>query len=305
MRAAVGLVVARRPAPRRRRSRSRSARAPRGRRATSGRRRRPRAHPRRSPPRRGPGAGSRQPKKFGCWKIDAGRVRRRLAELVRVGDALAMRHLDDLEPEARRVGLHDLADLRVHGLAEHDLRAAGDVLRDVAGVRGDRRAVVARGVRDVHPGQLADDRLVLEDRLEDALAHLGLVRRVRGQELAARHERVDERRDVVVVDPGAEEGELPARVRRFARRARPGARRAPARTAPARGRARRWKRRPSGMSRKSSSTEATPTAASISVAVALGEREERELRSLLLEQLPVRVRRRGGRRPRPGRRAGS
>ena len=47
----------------------------------------------------------------------------------------------------------------------------------------------------------------------DALAHLRLVRRIRGQELAALQDRVDDRRHVVVVDPGAEERELDARVR--------------------------------------------------------------------------------------------
>jgi hypothetical protein len=79
------------------------------------------------------------------------------------------------------------------------------VLSDVTRVGGDRRAVVAGRVRHVHAGQLADDRLVLEDRLEDTLAHLGLIRRVCRQELAASEDRVDDRGDVVVVDPGAEE----------------------------------------------------------------------------------------------------
>ena len=121
--------------------------------------------------------------------------------------------LDDLEAEPGRVGLHDLAHLRVERLGEHDPRAPGGVLRDVAGVGRDREAVVAGRVRHVHPGQLADRRLVLEDRLQDALAHLGLVRRVGGQELAALQDRVDDRRHVVVVDAGAEERELDARVR--------------------------------------------------------------------------------------------
>ena len=131
------------------------------------------------------GAGSRQPKKFGCWKITAAASSAAPATLVGIGHAAPVRHLDDLEAEARRVGLHDLADLRVRRLAEDDLRAAGRVLRDEARVGGDGRPVVAGRVRDVHPGQLADRGLVLEDRLEDALAHLRLVRRVRGEELAA------------------------------------------------------------------------------------------------------------------------
>ena len=143
---------------------------------------------------------------------DAGGVFGRLADVVRVGDAVGVRNLDDLEPEAGRVRLHDLPDLRVQRLREDDLRPAGRVLRDVAGVRGHRRAVVPRGVGDVHTGELADHRLVLEDRLEDALAHLRLVRRVRGQELAAGEDRVHDRGHVVVVDPCAEERELLARV---------------------------------------------------------------------------------------------
>ena len=85
------------------------------------------------------------------------------------------------------------------------------MLRDVTRVRGHGGAVVTRGVRDIHPGQLADRGLVLEDRLQDALAHLGLVRRVRGQELAALEDGVDDRRHVVVVDPCAEEREFTGR----------------------------------------------------------------------------------------------
>ena len=140
----------------------------------------------------------------------------------------------------------------------------GRVLRDVAGVGGDGRAVVARRVRDVHAGELADRGLVLEDRLEDALAHLGLVRRVRGQELAALHAR--RRRP-----PGRSGRRCRRRgtrsrasSRRCARRARRDARRAPARRAPARGRAGASKRTPAGMSRKSSSTDETPIVRSIS-----------------------------------------
>ena len=81
---------------------------------------------------------------------DARRALRRGAQLVRVGCAVTMRHLDDLEPEPGRVGLHDLPDLRVRRLGDDDLLAARDVLGDEARVRGDRRAVVAGGIRDVH-----------------------------------------------------------------------------------------------------------------------------------------------------------
>ncbi len=142
---------------------------------------------------------------------DCRRVGRGFGDLLRIGRPVRMGDLDDLEPEAGRVRLHDLPHLRVQRLRENDLRAVRDgVLGDEAGVGGHRRAVVPGRVGHVHPGQLADDGLVLEDRLQHALAHLGLVRRVRGQELAAREDDVDDRGDVVVVDPCAEERELGA-----------------------------------------------------------------------------------------------
>ena len=51
-----------------------------------------------------------------------GRVLRGLAHAVGIGRAAVVRHLDDLEPEAARVGLHDLAHLRVRRLGDDDLR---------------------------------------------------------------------------------------------------------------------------------------------------------------------------------------
>ncbi len=83
---------------------------------------------------------------------------------------------------------------------------------DEARIRCHRRTVVAGRIRHVHRGQLADDRLVLEDRLEDPLAHLGLVGRVRREKLAARQEGIDDRGDVVVVDPHPEEAQLTGRI---------------------------------------------------------------------------------------------
>ncbi len=134
------------------------------------------------------------------------------ADLVRVGRAATVRDFDDLEPEARRVRLDDLPHLRIRGLGDDDLRLARRVLRDVARVGGDGRAVVAGRIRDVHAGELADRGLVLEDRLEHALAHLRLVGRVCRQELAALKHRVDDRGNVVVVDPGPEERKFAGRV---------------------------------------------------------------------------------------------
>ena len=57
----------------------------------------------------------------GLLEDDARGILRSAPELVRVRDAVAMRHLDDLEPEPRCVGLHDLPGLRIQRLGEDDL----------------------------------------------------------------------------------------------------------------------------------------------------------------------------------------
>ena len=145
-------------------------------------------------------------------KDHAGRVGALPAQLVRVSRPAPVRHLDDLQSEARRVRLDDLTNLWARRLGNDDLVAARRVLRDEAGIRGDGRAVVTGRVGDVHAGQLADRGLVLEDRLEDALAHLRLVGRVGREQLAALQDGVDDGRDVVVVDAGPEERELLRRV---------------------------------------------------------------------------------------------
>ena len=138
----------------------------------------------------------------------AGRVGGCLAKLVGIGHAVPVRHLNHLEAEAGRVGLHDLPHLRAGRLRHDDLGAARRVLRDEAGVGRDGRPVVAGGVGDVQAGELADRGLVLEDRLQDPLAQLGLIRGVRGEELAALQDGVDDRGHVVVVQARAQEGDL-------------------------------------------------------------------------------------------------
>ena len=130
----------------------------------------------------------------------------------RIGRAVRMGDLDDLETEARGVCLDDLAHLRVHGLTDDDPAPSRDVLRHVAGVSGHGRAVVPGRVGDVHARELADCRLVLEDRLENPLAQLGLVWRVRREELASLEDRVDDGGHVVVIDARTEERQLAARV---------------------------------------------------------------------------------------------
>jgi hypothetical protein len=72
---------------------------------------------------------------------------------------------------------------------------------------GDSGAAVVQGrVGGLHARQFADHRLKLVDRLQDALADLGLVRRVRGDELRPARESGHDGRNGVIVDPAAEEG---------------------------------------------------------------------------------------------------
>ncbi len=66
------------------------------------------------------------------------------------------------------------------------------------------RTVVHGGVGDLHACELADHGLELEDGLQGSLGNLRLVRRVRGEELTALDERIDNHRPVVAVGAGAE-----------------------------------------------------------------------------------------------------
>jgi len=62
-----------------------------------------------------------------------------------------------------------------------------------------------RGVRRVHRGEAGDHRLVLEDRLQRALADLGLVGSVGGVELASREDVPHGSGYVPVIDAASEE----------------------------------------------------------------------------------------------------
>ena len=127
---------------------------------------------------------------------------------VGVGHAAAERDLDDLGAEAARERAQRLAAVRVQAARDDELAAAVGELRQVGGGADGARALVDRGVGDRQPGELADRGLVLEHHLQAALADLRLVRRVGRQELRAAEQHVDHGGDVVVVHPGAEEGDL-------------------------------------------------------------------------------------------------
>ena len=125
-----------------------------------------------------------------------------------VGEAAFEADLDDFGTVPARVGREGLAAVRVDAARDDEAAAPGRPHRQVAG-RGDRGwALVEAGVGDRQPGQLRHRGLELEHHLETALRYLRLVGRVRSEELGALGDRVDDRRDVVVVHPGADEADL-------------------------------------------------------------------------------------------------
>ncbi len=109
----------------------------------------------------------------------------------------------DLEISRVRVQ-HDPVD-RIDAVVHDHLVAVGDPQGHHHGLVQGGAAVVERGVRHLHLGEPADRRLKLVDRLERPLRDFRLVRRVRGVELAASDDRIDRRRDEMIVEPAAQE----------------------------------------------------------------------------------------------------
>ena len=130
------------------------------------------------------------------------------AELARVREAALEANLDHLRAEAASVGAKRLAAVGMNATGDDQTPAPRGADRQVGG-RGHRGgALVQRGVGHRQRAELRDRGLELEHHLEAALRDLGLVGRVRGQELRALCDRVHDCRHVVVVHPRPEEAEL-------------------------------------------------------------------------------------------------
>src|SRR6185295_509534 len=109
------------------------------------------------------------------------------------------------EPQILRVSGDHFAILRMKRISNDELIAASDSMRHKHSFGGSGRAVVHRGIRDIHAGELADHRLKLEVVLKRAMAEFRLIRRVCRKELRARDQRIDDDRNEMRVSAGAEE----------------------------------------------------------------------------------------------------
>ena len=111
----------------------------------------------------------------------------------------------DAQVHVLDIGVHDFTVDRMDRVGHDQTLAARQFTGHDCGFGQGRGAVVHGGVGDVHAEQVAEQGLELEDALQDALADLGLIRRVGRVELGAPCDRADGRRHVVVIDTRAEE----------------------------------------------------------------------------------------------------
>ena len=116
----------------------------------------------------------------------------------------AVLHGDDAElvTGAVAVGAYGVDGVGMGGRGDQG-DAAFPVTAHGGGFRGGAGAVIHGGVGHVHAGDLADHGLILENGLQHALAHLGLVGRVRGKELLLVGDGLYHGGDVVIIGTGA------------------------------------------------------------------------------------------------------
>ena len=127
-----------------------------------------------------------------------GVIAERFLERVEISSAVLCGDDKKLGIRGEAVGLHDLDDLRMGAGGDVSLRALAVLAHGDRLGRGGR-AVVVRGVGDVHAGQLADHGLEFESALQNALADLRLIGGVAGDKLFAGGDGFDDRRDEVAV----------------------------------------------------------------------------------------------------------
>ena len=128
-----------------------------------------------------------------------------LREVEHAGLAVVVNRAD-LDPGPEDVVREDRATVVAQGARDEEDLAALETVGHPGRFAEGRRSVVHGRVRGVHPHEFADEALVLPKRLQEPLADLRLVRRVRRVELGPRGDRANARGDEVVVHPAAQEG---------------------------------------------------------------------------------------------------
>ncbi len=98
----------------------------------------------------------------------------------------------------------DVGVLRMQAAGEHRLFAPRQAMRHQHRLAAGGRAVVHRGVGDLHAGQRRDLGLKLEQDLQRALRDFRLIGRVAGQKFRALDQMIDGRGDVVAIGARAE-----------------------------------------------------------------------------------------------------
>jgi hypothetical protein len=121
-------------------------------------------------------------------------------------------NFQDVQSHVARVRFQHLAILGVQRPRHDHAASPREPLRHQHGFRGGGRAGPHGSVRNLHPRELAHQRLKFKYCLQRALANLGLIRRVRSQELAALDQGICDHRAQMVVDARAEEAGIAARV---------------------------------------------------------------------------------------------
>ena len=109
-----------------------------------------------------------------------------------------------------RQSLHRLGIMRMQPPRQHRPGAPRAAARHQHRLGAGARAVVHRGVGDLHPRNQRDLGLELEQRLQRPLRDLRLIGGVGGQELAALDQRVHRRRNMMAIGPAAEKTRRPA-----------------------------------------------------------------------------------------------
>src|SRR3989442_8395462 len=140
--------------------------------------------------------------------VHAAHVRRqRGSELRKVEHAALPFVVDlaDLEAGAEHVVREHRAAVVPHRPRDEEDATAVDPMGHAGSFAERRRAVVHRGVRGIHPGEFADQALVLPEGLQHALADLRLVRGVRAVELGPGDDRANARGHEVVVQAAPQE----------------------------------------------------------------------------------------------------